>query len=83
MDACPPATKCAHDFATGAGRAAIEAAYLVCGGPSSPVSRDCGSCVELRGCLGWRSGGAGQVLVFMKGLSREHWVLENERLKEI
>lgn len=35
-----PATKCAHDFAMGAGRVAIDPSLRV-GGRTSPVSRDC------------------------------------------
>src|ERR1700733_959915 len=39
-EAHPPATKWAHDLATGEVLWAIEGAWSVCGGPSSPSSRD-------------------------------------------
>lgn len=75
----PPATKCAHDFATGAGFVAIEATYLECGGPSSPVSRECRSCVEPSWCLGRVSGSD---LVFMKGESENRWFSSRSLRKE-
>jgi hypothetical protein len=42
----PPATKCAHDFATGAGLDAIALALSRACGIAAPVSRDC----ERRDC---------------------------------
>jgi len=37
----PPATKCCHDFAPGAGLVVTEAASVFVGGMISPSSRDC------------------------------------------
>lgn len=41
MHAYPPATKCAHALATGAGLAVTEASLRPMSGSASPVSRDC------------------------------------------
>lgn len=40
----PPATKCAHDLATGTGFAATFDTNPDCEGPRSPFSLDCGKC---------------------------------------
>ena len=67
----PPATKCAHDFATGEGFAAIEFAYSIC----DPVPP--GACAERKGgfewswCLG-RSAGDDADVVFMKDMGIEN-----------
>lgn len=41
-DTYPPATKCAHGFATGAALVTEPASLGLLGGTTSPVSGDCG-----------------------------------------
>lgn len=67
-DTCPPATKCAHDFATGAGLAANEAAYF-CGMELAALGSDARPSSDPSSGL-LRASEGGSIEVFMEDVEK-------------